>query len=301
MSEAEYQHTANRLRRLLDQKRWQEGEQLPSHPELARELRTSNATMQKAVQVLVREGRLETAAYRGTRVAERWVLDHFATRSLRPDRPTIANIDAFAEIVHASGREPGKRFRTWVEFAEPQVQAWLGLGSDARVVVREVTELIDDRPWGIEKTFYPLDLAEELGLDSRDDIPEGTTRRMAARGKPETAWVDLISARPATQEDAEQLGISIGMFVEENVRIGSTDERLTRATVLLRTAHRNRNVYELGSDAGQALIREALTASGVLGQRRGPSEQAALEHAEGTRTVDEVRAETGLGDDAGEK
>ncbi|MQY19564.1 GntR family transcriptional regulator [Nocardia macrotermitis] len=254
-----YQRIADLLREEIRNGRWQPGDRLPSHNELAEQMQVSITTARNAIQVLVAENLLYTATSRGTIVRSREVLESVVTGSLRPDRPKSSQ-DIFSEIARAAGREPAKHFTARMEPASRDVALWLGVPEDSWVVARSVVEYLDNEPWSWEVSFYPRDLAEDTGVDSPHDIPEGTTRRLAERGYRESAHRDTVVARPATAEEAAVLGVGTGTLLLEHLRIGASADRITRVTRHLSIAARNRLAYELGDDAGIELIRKTLGA-----------------------------------------
>ncbi|MBY8855203.1 GntR family transcriptional regulator [Nocardia sp. CA2R105] len=252
-----YQRIADLLREEIRSGRWKPGDRLPSHNELADQMQVSITTARNAIQVLVAENLLYTATSRGTIVRSQEVLESVVTSPIRPDRPKSSQ-DIFSEIARAAGREPAKHFTARMEPAGPDVALWLGVPEDSWVVARTVVQYLDNEPWSWEVSFYPRDLAEATGVDSPHDIPEGTTRRLAERGHPESAHRDTVVARPATAEEAAVLGVATGTLLLDHLRIGANDARITRVTRHRSIAARNRLAYELGDDAGTELIRKTL-------------------------------------------
>jgi GntR family transcriptional regulator len=259
-----YQRIADHLREEIRDGRWKPGDRLPSHTELAEQMQVSITTARNAIQVLVAENLLYTATSRGTIVRSQEVLESVLTNHIRRDRPASPD-DVFSEIARTAGREPTKQFSARMEPAGPDVAHWLGVPKDSWVVARTVVQYLDNEPWSWEVSFYPRDLAEATGIDSPHDIPEGTTRRLAARGHAETAHRDTIVARPATAEEAAVLGVGIGTMLLDHLRIGANGERVTRVTRQRSIAARNRLAYELGDDAGTTLIHRMLGTTRPLG------------------------------------
>lgn len=254
-----YQRIADLLREEIRNGTYKPGDRLPSHSELAERMQVSITTTRNAIQVLVAESLLYTATSRGTIVRSQEVLESVVTSHIRRDRPKSAH-DIFSEIARAAGREPAKQFSARMEPAGTDVAHWLGVPKDSWVVARTVVQYLDNEPWSWEVSYYPRDLAELTGIDSPHDIPEGTTRRLAARGYPETAHRDTVVARPATAEEAAVLGVGTGTMLLDHLRIGAGNTRIMRVTRQRSLAARNRLAYELGDDEGTAVIRKALGA-----------------------------------------
>ncbi|MBF6171388.1 GntR family transcriptional regulator [Nocardia blacklockiae] len=254
-----YQRIADLLREEIRNGKWKPGDRLPSHSELADQMQVSITTARNAIQVLVTENLLYTATSRGTIVRSQEVLESVVTHHIRPDRPKSAH-DIFSEIARTAGRVPSKQFSARMEPAGPDVAHWLGVPRDSWVVARTVVQYLDNEPWSWEVSFYPRDLAEATGIDFPHDIPEGTTRRLAERGQPETAHRDTIVARPATAEEAAVLGVGTGTMLLDHLRIGANSARVTRVTRQRSIAARNRLAYELGDADGTEVIRKTLGA-----------------------------------------
>ncbi|MEU8896865.1 GntR family transcriptional regulator [Nocardia sp. NPDC048505] len=252
-----YHRIADLLREEIRAGKWNPGDRLPSHTELADQMQVSITTARNAIQVLVTENLVYTATSRGTIVRNQEVLESVVTDHVRPDRPRASH-DIFEEIARAANREPAKEFSARMEPAAPEVALWLGVPEDSWVLARTVVQYLDNEPWSWEVSFYPRDLAEATGIDSPHDIPEGTTRRLAERGHAETAHRDTLCARPATVEEATVLGVGTGTILLDHLRIGANHERVTRATRHRSIATRNRLSYELGDDEGIAVIRDTL-------------------------------------------
>ncbi|MEV5649093.1 GntR family transcriptional regulator [Nocardia sp. NPDC052254] len=254
-----YQRIADLLREAIRDGTYAPGDRLPSHSDLAERMQVSITTTRNAIQVLVAENLLFTATSRGTIVRSQEVLESVVTNHVRRDRPQSAH-DIFSEIARTAGREPSKQFSARMEPADTDVAHWLGVPRDAWVVSRTVVQYLDNEPWSWEVSYYPRDLAELTGIDSPHDIPEGTTRRLAARGYPETAHRDTVVARPAGADEAEVLGVGTGTMLLDHLRIGAGGNRIMRATRQRSLAARNRLAYELGDDEGADLIRKTLGA-----------------------------------------
>ncbi|MGW4842590.1 GntR family transcriptional regulator [Nocardia brasiliensis] len=252
-----YHRIADLLREEIRAGKWKPGDRLPSHTELAEHMQVSLTTARNAIQVLVTENLVYTATSRGTIVRNQEVLESVVTDHIRQDRPRAGH-DIFEEIARAANRVPSKEFSAKMEPAGPEVALWLGVPEDSWVLARTVVQYLDNEPWSWEVSFYPRDLAEATGIDSPHDIPEGTTRRLADRGQAETAHRDTLTARPASAEEANVLGVATGTILLDHLRIGANHERVTRATRHRSIASSNRLAYQLGDAEGMAVIGRTL-------------------------------------------
>lgn len=261
MSEPAYRRVAATLRKEIQQGHWAPGDQLPTGKELQARFGVSTTTVKAAIAELTRENLVYSQTSRGTRVRSRQILDYVATRPLRTDRNNKSGYDVFVETAAQAGREPSKEFQFTIEAAPPEIAHRLGGNGDELRVRRALLQYIDGEPWSWEVSYFPRDIAEETGIDSPRDIPEGTTRRLVDRGFGEVAWIDEQTTYPAETDEAHVLAVPTGTWITELIRTGATGQRVTRVTRSRRIAERNRIVHELGDDSGLTVIHQARTAT----------------------------------------
>jgi GntR family transcriptional regulator len=144
-----------------------------------------------------------------------------------------------------------------IELPPEDVARRLGVSPDELVVVRVTYQLLDNEPWARETSYYPRDLAAEVGLDSPHDISEGTIRALAEAGYREVAHVDEVTDETAGSADARDLAIPVGYPMLVQTRTAATDQRITRVTRYVRLGQRTRLIWELGREAGLNIIRSA--------------------------------------------
>lgn len=262
VTEPAYRQVASALRREIHEGRWEPKDRLPTIPELQERFGVSRITVRGAIDELAKENLVYTASSRGTIVRSQQVLDHVVTAPLRRDRPRSA-YDIFVETAQGAGREPHKEFSMRIEPAPEVAADRLGISPGEFVVMRSVLQWLDGEPWSWEVSYYPRGLAEEVGIDIAQDVPEGTTRRLADRGHTEVAWIDEQTTRPATPDEAHTLAIPTGVDLTHFVRTGATEHLVTRMTWSRRLAAKNRIVHELGDDAALNLIRAARANKGA--------------------------------------
>ena len=247
-----YARIAEQLASEIHDGTWQPGAMLPTIPELEDRFGVSRITVRGAIDALTKQGLVFTGyanGRRGTIVRAQGRTDHYATDALKTNRKR-SEFDAFSENAHKAGREPTKRFEMRIELPPRDVAKRLGIDDDELVVVRVTHQLLDGEPWSIEASYYPRDLAAEVGLDSPRDIPTGTLRALADAGHREVAHVDEVTDETADDETARNLGIAVGSPILVQTRTGATPERVTRVTRYLRLGRRNRLIWELGRQAG---------------------------------------------------
>ncbi len=204
------------------------GAQLPSTAELVAQYAAANATIQRALSTLKAEGFLDSRVGKGVYVRDR--------------QPFV--IDATAYIAP----EPGRfRYRlVTVEEAVPQADVLeaLELTAEATVIIRSRILVHDEQPVELSVSCYPVEIAAGTSLAKRAKIPGGAPRVLADLGFPQRSFVDRISARPPTVEEAETLELPEGTPVIRQLRtIYSDRQRPVEASVLIKGAHRYELLY----------------------------------------------------------
>lgn len=252
-----YERIAQTLRAEIEDGTWPAGEPLPQLKLLEERFQSSRITVRGALELLMDEGLVYTGwakGKRGTIVRRTERTDIAATTALRPRKPNGG--DAFTEAAERAGRRPAKRFALRYEVPPTDIADRLGIDRADSVVVRSLYQLLDDEPWSLEISWYPRDLAEEVGLDVPEDLPHGTSRALADAGHQEIAHIDEITDDKADPETSHELAIPIGSPVLIQTRIAATAERVTRVTRYVRHGRRTRVIWELGEEAGLDVIRQ---------------------------------------------
>jgi len=242
-----YRRIAGELRTAIRSGKLPPGSQVPTEPELAEQYGVSRGTVRVAVAELVSEGLVERSTRRGTIVRDLAPVTYYATRaeSDRPAAGAAAAGDAYIDEVRGQGRRPTQQLEVRVTEATDEIAARLWTGEGGTVVLRRCWRYVDGRPWSIQDSYYPQDVAEAAGLLEPGDIAGGTIRRMANAGHVEVGYVDEITARPATTEEARWLELGRGAAALVYVRTAYTTARPVRLTTTVFGGDRQRLVYEL--------------------------------------------------------
>jgi GntR family transcriptional regulator len=251
-----YERVAMELADEIESGDWPAGSLLPTIPELEERFGASRVTVRGGIDDLARRGLVYTGytgGRRGTIVRGLGRISHYAADEHRRGT-TSDRHDFFSEIARRAGKKPSKHFE--MRFAVPpaDVAERLGTGEDELVVVRITRQLLDAEPWSRETSYYPRDLAEEVGLDVPQDITQGTVRALAEAGHVETAWVDDVVDAHASSDDARDLAVPTGSPLLIQTRTASTDQRITRVTRYTRLGGRVQLIWENGTDEGLQII-----------------------------------------------
>lgn len=244
-----YRRIASDLRAAIRTGEYRPGTQLPTEQELQDRYGVSRNTVRLAFAMLANEGITTSTPGRGTYVRERVSLTYYASRAESPNRPTQSTeaYDAYVEEVKTQGREPGQAFEMRIVPATAEVAERLDVEEGGGVLLRRISRRVDGQAWSLQDSYYPMDLAQECDLLTPHDIPQGTVRVLAEHGHVEIGWVDEVTARMPTPDEAAALDLGSGVPVLVYVRTAVTDTRPDRLTMTIFAGDRNRLVYELGN------------------------------------------------------
>jgi len=249
MTKPVYRQIADSLRAAIADGIYQPGTQLPSERELGDQFGAARNTVRLGLGVLVGEGLIYGERGRGYFVRDRVPLTYYASRSenlLRADAGLSEQGDSFNSDVREVGRNPRADFTLKLEPASAYVAKCLKLDENASTVLRGVLRYVDDSPWSIQNTWYPMDIAEGTRIIEPFDIEEGTTRYLDSLGFKQVGYWDEWTTRMPTPEESRRLEIGPGTPVMVCYRTGFTAERPIRVTETIFAGDRNRIVYEIG-------------------------------------------------------
>lgn len=241
-----YRRIAEQLRTEITTGKYTAGQRLPTEPDLMEKFGASRNTIRLALAALANEGLVATEHGRGTFVRERRSLTYHAVTAERADRASSWQTDAYFDEVRQAGREPSQTFTMRVEPATADVAARLHVEEDDLVVLRKIVRQVDGQPWSDQDSWYPMDVAEQAKLAVAHNLPQGTIRAMAGAGHVEIGYVDELTARMPSPEEARTLSLATGVPVMVYIRTAWTNARPVRVTRTIFPADRNRIVYELG-------------------------------------------------------
>ena len=237
---------------------WPPGSLLPTHKELQKRFGVSRITITSAIDELGKQGMVYTGYVNGRRgiiVRPTGRTNHYATDSFQSNR-AHSTYDAFAENARKVGRTPSKRFEMRIAKPPEWIADRLGVSYTDPVVIRITHQSLDGEPWARETSYYALDLAQEVGLDSLDDLPQGTIRALKDAGYEEIARVDEVTDEPATAADSADLSVPVGSPLLVQTRTGASASRVTRVSQFHRLGRRNRLIWEMGDLGALELIRK---------------------------------------------
>jgi GntR family transcriptional regulator len=152
-----------------------DGQALPSELELRDQYDASRNTVRDAVKWLITRGLVETKPGHGTFVVKQ--IDPFVTQLLT-DIAAVpgGSSSAYASEVMATSRTADSRKpRVEIQEAAPLIVEELRLTADSTVVSRHQERFIDNTPWSLQTSFYPMRLIDQGAgrLIRAEDLPKG--------------------------------------------------------------------------------------------------------------------------------
>jgi GntR family transcriptional regulator len=189
------------------------GKPLPSELELRDTYEASRNTVRDAVKWLITRGLVVTRPGQGTFVVKK--IDPFVT-PLSTDIGAVSGGDgtAYESEVAARSRK-AKATQPRVEIQEIQdagglIAAELHLAAGTTVVSRHQERLIDDTPWSLQTSFYPMDLVMQGAalLIGAGDISQGAVVYIEeALPIKRTGRRDRIKVRAPDHRETEFFGL----------------------------------------------------------------------------------------------
>jgi GntR family transcriptional regulator len=280
-----YKRVAEDLRGKIESAQIAQGSQLPTELELMEEYgekfgdssgrasTISRNTVRDAIKLLVTRGLVVTHPGKGTFVVRK--IDPFlSTLSGSPEvgRETVrymSEVDSYAPEVEESGRKPDVTVpRVEVQPASSQVASHLGLPEGTMVISRYQQRSIDETPWSLQTTFYPMEFVTQgaTRLLIAENITDGIIKYVEdALGVRQVGLHDLITARVADSHEIAFFDLpedgQVAVFEVSRVGYDGHGQPL-RLTVTIYPADRNYLAY----DEGQVPLKVAalgVSASGV--------------------------------------
>lgn len=217
------------------------GASLPSTVRLKERFGASNATVQKALQLLKSERLVVGRAGASVTVREHRQSTVRPASSLAP----AATGDPYpwlGEIAKRGGEARSTLIAVTETTPPADVAAALRLAADGTAVLRHQVLTLDGDPVELVHSYYPPHIARGTPLAEHRRIKGGTPALLTALGHPPRLSVDHVSARIPTQEQYEALQLPGDLPVLRTLRVVyGADERAVEVTVMAKAGH----LYEL--------------------------------------------------------
>jgi len=250
MPEPLYRQIADDLRNRIESGELAQGSQLATEVELRDQYNASRNTVRDAIKWLTTLGLVETRPGQGTFVIEK-------------PTPFVATLTGDADsgqedaVYQAEARESGRIStngapRVEIQKAGRVLARALRLEEGTEVVSRHQERFLDDTPWSLQTTFFPMALVEAgaTRLLLPTDIPEGAVAYLGEKfGLKQVGYRDTISVRPPDENEAGFFKLpadgSISVFEIHRLSFDENGNRI-RLTITVYPADRNRFRLEVG-------------------------------------------------------
>jgi GntR family transcriptional regulator len=207
MANPMYRQIAEDLREQIESGRLRRGQKLRTELELQDDYGASRNTVRDAIKWLISLGLVETRPGQGTFVVER--IDPFVT-TLSGDPGSGVGGDegaSYLSEVSATHRIPrNSRIQVEIQAATSEVARGLRIPDGTEVVSRHERRFIDDIPYSLQTSFYPMRLVA-LGADrlrSAGEIPQGTVQYLRETiGIKQAGYRDWITVRAPGAAEAD--------------------------------------------------------------------------------------------------
>ncbi|MEU4110414.1 GntR family transcriptional regulator [Streptomyces sp. NPDC027717] len=230
------------------------GEALPSESKMMSQYGYSRETIRAGVRLLIDEGLVVTGQGQGKYVREDYprVVWNWTTLESRSRHATAVEGrtagDQWASVITETGSAPRQDITVSIVVPPAHVRECLGLPEDGLAVARKRVRLIDSRPYALADSYFPQELVSGTPLMEPRDVsaPGGI---LASIGLVQDKYVDEISVRMPTRQEAELLALPAATPIAEHTRTGYDSEgRPLRCMVTILPGDRHKILYEVSTD-----------------------------------------------------
>lgn len=248
-----YLEIADALRKQIADGTIERGSRLPTELELGETYKASRNTVRDAIKRLISEGLVETRLGQGT----------FVTLSIEPfvtvltDDPKTGlgggEGGTYLSAVREEHRTPKNTPpRVEVQIRDDAVTQQLGVPPGTQLVLRHERRYIDDIPWSLQTSFYPMEFIQSgaIKLLMAEDIKEGTVRYLANTiNVRQTGYRDWITARRPDETEQDFFNVAHDATMFEIFRTAyDQNKKPMRLTVTVYPADRNQFIVFVGDD-----------------------------------------------------
>jgi GntR family transcriptional regulator len=196
MTDPMYRQIAEDLRQQIETGELAPGAQLRTELELREKYNASRNTIRDAIKWLITRGLVETRPGQGTFVVDE-MIPFITTLTGEPRTASGGEGNTYLSEVTAQFRRP-KDSLPRVEIQPAEYSPELKLPAGTSVVSRHQQRYIDDTPWSLQTSFYPMTFVEDgaVRLLQASNIGEGTVEYLdSALDIKQVGWRDTITVR----------------------------------------------------------------------------------------------------------
>lgn len=248
MAKPIYRQIAGDLRSQIESRRIHPGQQLETELKLRERYDVSRNTIRDAINCLVNLGLVERRPGKGIYVVEK--ISPLVT-TLSSD-PGNGNSIIYQFQVSQYGRTPStSEVRVEIQVASAEIAAELGILEGSQVVSRHQRRFVDNTPWSLQTSFYPMELAIKANyLLLASNIEQGAVQYLAEiLGLQQRGYRDWIIVRAPDATEAGFVHLPddgrVGVFEIFRTVFDQTGAPM-RVTVTAFPTDRNQFIVETG-------------------------------------------------------
>jgi GntR family transcriptional regulator len=252
MAQPMYQQIADDLRIKVETGELAAGSQLPTELDLRDGYEASRNTIRDAIKRLTSLGLVETRPGQGTFVVQK--IDPFVTILTDSSKRGIVGEGAayLSEVSESHRIARTTTPRVEIQVLSDEIARRLRVESGAQVISRHQQRFIDDIPWSLQTSYYPMEFVtsgKAPRLLIAEDMPDGVVSYLGeTMGVTQVGYRDWITARTPDSNEQSFFRITHDATVFEIFRTGF-DETGTplRLTVTVFPADRNQFIVNVGN------------------------------------------------------
>ncbi len=229
----------------------QPGDKIRSVAKLANEYGISVSSVRSAIAMLQTEGLIERRRGSGTYVRQATRLVRRAhSRNMRQPAPG-GSTSPFARDVTAAGHRPSWDHTSEHATATPRIAERLGISTGDPVMRTRYRYLADEQPIQLADSHEPLAITAGTPVEwPEEGAAVGVVARMDLIDVHIDRFVEEVTARPATPDEIEQLGLNLrgGLWVLALERTYYAGDTPVETADIVFPGVRYRLVYEIGID-----------------------------------------------------
>jgi GntR family transcriptional regulator len=259
MAQPLYQRIADDLRSQIVSGELRPGDKIPTEGELQHSYEASRNTIRDAIKRLVNLRLVETRPGQGTFVLGK--TDPFVTTLSAPAGSGFGGGEGATYLSQVGEQHRKPRVsepKVEVRVPPEEIALRLRIPSDAQVISRHEERFIDDTPWSLQTSFYPMELALKAPrLLMAGSIETGATSYLEVTlGIKQVGYRDWITTRTPDVNEQTFFGIEHHATVFEIFRTAfDQDGSPLRVTVTVSPADRNQFIVNVGTIPDPQYIR----------------------------------------------
>jgi GntR family transcriptional regulator len=245
-----YLKIAADIREQIDAGALARGAQLPTEADLSEKYRASRNTIRDAIKCLASQGLVESRPGQGRFVTMR--IDPLVTM-LTGDPRALGGAEGATDLSDVGRTRRGASLsvpRVEIQAPPAEICRRLRIAARAPVVSRHQRRYVDDIPWSLQTSFYPMDFVTHgaTRLLMAEDLAEGTVSYIAeVLAIRQVGYRDWITARSSDPNEQAFFGLAHDAAVFEIFRT-AFDQTGTplRVTVTVFPTDRNQFIINVG-------------------------------------------------------